>query len=52
MGNNIPTQAGNLVADTILLQRFSPREKSANRCAQQAKSENRPAMGIHTIGRL
>ncbi len=51
-GQQYSDSGGQPVADTILLQRFSPREKSANRCAQQAKSENRPAMGIHTIGRL
>ncbi len=31
-------QAGNTVADTILLNGLLPRERSANRCAQQAKA--------------
>ncbi len=49
VGNNIPTRMATRSQIRFAPQRFSPRAKSANRCAfSRPKAKNRPAMGIHT----
>ena len=50
--NHAATEARHLVAKPVLLYRLTFRHQPARRRAEQAKSEDRPAMGIHPAGGL